>query len=230
MFHIGANELWDFDPRPTVEELNEFVERGMFGSSFNVSDEVRIMDAWPLYPRSPHFNGSAADMMNVPVLLMNGDLDSQTPLKGVQMQRSSLRGTSVVLKVLPGVGHGTAFLSPVKTPGQCSCSVQMLLSFVQRPGEVNDSCISDLLPLNFHVDSRVALSLLGVADAYEGTIAPAPSPTPFPPPPSDGIGQGLFWGIIAPLMAAVIVLGAASGRSLLLLRRTRRGDDVRLLS
>ena len=204
-FNIMGSEEWDINPRPSAAELLGYIDNGLFASPGNLSDRVRGDDVWPLYPLGPRFN-TTADMGDIPTLMLNGDLDAQTPLSGAQAQRAHLRGSNIRLKVLPGVVHMTTYFSPTKAPRSLPCGLQILLSFLGNPaGPINDSCIADLLPVDFHVSAETARSQLGVDDAFDGVPA---TPTPPPPSPSStgGVSIGLFLGVVLPLALVTVWL------------------------
>ena len=200
-----------------------YIDSGICASPGNFSDRARVVDAWPNYPLSQRFNATA-DVGDIPTLLLNGDLDAQTPLSSALAQKDHLRGSNIKMKVLVGAAHGTVFVSPTKTPRSLPCGLQMFLSFLRNPlGPTNDSCMADLLPVEFRVPAALARSELGVDDAYDGVpVAPTPSPTPESPPSSSGVSTGLFWGLVAPLAAATAALLLSA---VCRMRRRSRDDD-----
>jgi len=54
--NIASTEIWDIDPRTTVQELEGYVDAAIMCSPENISDLVRVFDAWPSYPLGPYFN------------------------------------------------------------------------------------------------------------------------------------------------------------------------------
>ena len=157
-------------------------------------------------------------MQGTPTLILNGDLDAQTPVWSAQAQTDHMQrppgGSRVVFEKILNAAHGTAFRSPVKTAGAGPCGFQMLLSLLRNPDKpIDESCKSDLLPLDFSVSADYARAYLGVSDAYDGTLpTPTPSPT-CPPPPasqesSEYVSAATFWGVAAPLVALALGLGA----------------------
>jgi hypothetical protein len=85
--------------------------------------------------------------------------------------------------VFPRCAHGLIGQSPVQTPGQQHCGVQMLFDFVDDPRTPPDSaCLSDIQPIDFTGDPAYSQWLFGTEDMWEnGTRRGIPTPARKPP-------------------------------------------------
>jgi len=178
-YNVGLSELRE-DPPPDPADVAA-MEVPLYFST-NVGPQMRaLQDAWPLYPQDQYvYNWPDTQ---IPVLMMNGDLDPQTPPWVAAPAESHFTGTHHYYYVFPRCAHGLLGQSPVQTPGAQQCGVQMLLDFVDDPLTAPDTaCLDDILPLTFTGDPVYSQWLFGTDDMWEnGTRRRAPVTAKKPP-------------------------------------------------
>ncbi|KAF0984349.1 hypothetical protein FDP41_007526 [Naegleria fowleri] len=104
----------------------------------------------------------------VPVLLINGELDAETPLWSAQNQNNGIKGPHNLVTI-PYTGHFTAFDSTYVN-GTIPCGLQIMLNFVNMAtpdaATVDTTCVKNVF-LNFSGNSIVNEMIMGVNDIYE---------------------------------------------------------------
>ncbi|KAG2374778.1 hypothetical protein C9374_010522 [Naegleria lovaniensis] len=104
----------------------------------------------------------------VPVLLINGALDAETPLWSAQNQNNGIKGPHNLVTI-PFTGHFTAFDSTFVN-GTIPCGLQIMLNFVNMAtpdsATVDTSCVKNVY-LNFSGNPIVNEMIMGVNDIYE---------------------------------------------------------------
>ncbi|MBT8342801.1 MAG: hypothetical protein HKP58_19785, partial [Desulfatitalea sp.] len=103
-----------------------------------------------------------------PVLALNGDLDPQTPHTLAETIIPHLKGPGQNYVQVRFSPHGVLFSSPVRTPAEPTCGMQIMESFVRNPTKIPDTaCLSDLLPVTFAVSAPEAMFFFGQGDIWE---------------------------------------------------------------
>jgi pimeloyl-ACP methyl ester carboxylesterase len=192
--NITFSELMS-EPLPTRDDLAA-LDATLLATSHNGATLVDEARAWPVYPRDSFYGGwTGAD---VPILMLNGTLDIQTPLVMAAAARDHLTGPDQRFYELPGAAHGTIAQSPDVDPDRLPCGMRILLSWLADPTVAPDrSCLETLLPVDFHGygDRFGTATELGTADLWEntsgvrsrpatrGAVLPRLAPPPLPPRP-----------------------------------------------
>lgn len=174
-FNVLASELMTTTPwdPPPLEEL-EKADASLCASFGNAQMMYSIWKAWPRYKTDALF-GSWPRTGSIPMLLMNGDFDSQTPFRQAAVARAvyTQQGDpNVMLARFHGSPHGTPFYSPVHNPSAQPCGMKVFGSFVRSGGRTADtSCLADLDPFDWMGRTPQVRALgtyfLGTADIWE---------------------------------------------------------------
>jgi hypothetical protein len=122
----------------------------------------------------------------VPILMLNGTMDPQTPIETAIAAEAQLNGPMQTFVTVPEAVHGV-INTPVATQGALPCGAQIMLSFLEDPlAQPSTACLSDLLPLTFDFGVEEAQVVFGTDDAWDnpqpkvgefaepGSGAPAP--------------------------------------------------------
>lgn len=188
--NVGISELWP-DPHPDPTALDEQQEALLF--SIGLSPRFAgYQDMWPAYPRDQYVD--AWPTTDVPILMGNGGLDPQTPPWVAEPARTHFTAAHQYYFDFPGCAHGLISQSTVSTPDTPDCFLQMLLDFVDDPTTVpDDSCLSDLRPLDFGGSHPYSQYLFGTDDLWDDAASPTSlnAHTLQGPPP--GFERNLRW-------------------------------------
>eukprot|EP00762_Andalucia_godoyi_P004271 ANDGO_05446.mRNA.1 hypothetical protein len=215
-FSVGSSEMWEYPeggPVPTLQDMfsrrqQTYISQGVFYDFYDA------YQSWPMSPRSPFFNKSAS-VGSKPVLLMNGELDPQTPLWSAYQYERTLQSSNKTFVQFPGCVHGLIFFSQVMSPGKATCGIQLISQFVRNGGVLSDkSCVSDLLPPMFTPLDGITQSSFNTLDAYDGAQI-VPSGQLCPSKNSDDydgyrISKGGFVALVTSLVVALFVAVAAA--------------------
>ena len=158
----------------------------------------------------PHWNdpyaGGYPTLLNSSVLLMNGGLDSNTPVGYAfhahqKLGEATVENVNVNILIYEPAGHIILF----KVPN--FAAVRCLSLFLQNPADPNlESCMpNDSLQALFDMPSRVDKFVLGVQD-IEYFIDPPPATPPPAIPPSSYDVVGMASLIISVITLAFVVL------------------------
>jgi len=128
-----------------------------------------MLDDWDLYAPDEYYNQYAVSYSN-PLLLLNGDLDPQTPLKWATIASSHFRHNNQKLVVVPFAPHFTLLTSPVDNSA-FPCGMQLTASFFLSGGSsIDDSCLSHVQPIDFegnhHISKVVCKQILNTTSLW----------------------------------------------------------------
>jgi len=125
---------------------------------------IDLAQVWPVYS-TPYNN--AIPRTKMPLFYFNGDLDASTPVANVAVY--ALEMTNYTFRILPMVNH-VGFLSSPVVGSILPCGLDMITKFFMSKGMVvDDSCIKNLVPLDFQLTSNSTKIL---AAQYFGTPNP----------------------------------------------------------
>ena len=177
-FNILASELMTTSPwnPPPIEEL-ERIESTLYFSTHNAPTMMDLWRLWPRYSVDGYSLKYPQISPDVPVLMMNGDLDPQTPFWMAQRAFSHYKSSSSkispksFLALISGAPHGTPFFSPV-TNSSIPCGLSLMSSFATSSGQSLDlSCLSHLEPFDWMGKSemmkRLSSYFLGTPDMWQ---------------------------------------------------------------
>jgi hypothetical protein len=168
--HVGISEIYDPAAPPRAE-----IEKTCDAATFcSLPADVIYHDAWPRYALPPDVWAWPAT--DVPILAMNGELDSQTPIEKAEPIKGNLRAPTQNFVRVPFSTHTVLFNSPVTTAGEASCGEQMIDAFLRDPlAPPASSCLDRLAPLAFTRSTEFAQTYFAQDDVWENTPEPAPT-------------------------------------------------------
>jgi pimeloyl-ACP methyl ester carboxylesterase len=167
--HIALSELWE-TPAPSPSELTGRAGAALFSTDFGVTVGP-VFDAWPRYDHDDLTDGWPDT--SIPILMLNGSLDPQTPLETAQVAEERLSRPGQTFVAVPNAVHGVIGGSPVATPGALPCGSQITFSFLEAPdAPVDTACLSDLRPVSFAFTAEESQEVFGTDDVWENAPAP----------------------------------------------------------
>jgi pimeloyl-ACP methyl ester carboxylesterase len=165
-FNVAFSELWE-KPTPSRDELRARAAAAVFPARTELQSPLEAM--WPKYPPDSFVRGYATT--SVPVLMINGTLDAQTPIETAEVLKSKLAGPHQTFVSIPNGNHTVLFQSPVKTKGR-PCGFTIAMSFLDDPnGTVDTSCLADLAPVTFEPSTQ-STQFLGTKSLWTGVFVP----------------------------------------------------------
>lgn len=147
--HIALSELWNGTPlaQATIEAKKLKASLGTVVALAELADA----HVWPTY-KDPLSELHASTQR--PVLMLNSDLDFQTPLADAMEILGDLNGPSQWFVTMPDAGHVVIFNSLLSSAQGDNpidhCGARVMLSFLDEPTRRPDtSCISQVYRLSF---------------------------------------------------------------------------------
>jgi len=165
------------DDLPTLEEANA-LDESLLATSHNGVRLLAAIESWPRYERDAYYHAWASK--DVPILMLNGTLDTATPMAIAVEAREHLNGSAQRFLEIPWGAHGVIGQSPVADPEKMPCGMQILLSHVRDPEAAPDtSCLDALLPVDFagYGDRFGVETALGTSDLWENGAETASVPS-----------------------------------------------------
>ena len=148
-------------PQEDLKDLDETLL-----ASSHISYRIfEFSEEWPIYESDEFFHKWASE--DVPILMLNGTLDLQTPLEIAMNARENLSGPHQYFIEVPYANHGVVSSSPVKTLFAHDCGMQIMLDYMKDPTiEPDTSCLADLKPVDFHGNPLIALYVMGTLNIW----------------------------------------------------------------
>ena len=185
--NVGLSELWE-DPLPDPADVAALVAPLYFSAEL-APWVAALQDMWPFYPQDQYVGNWPST--TVPVLMMNGDLDPQTPPWVAAPAETHFTGTHHYYYVFPRCAHCVICQSLVQTLGAQNCGVQMLFDFIDDPQAAPDTaCLADILPIDFNGDPGYSQWLFGTDDMWENITRKRIPATAKKPP---GFDRAVRW-------------------------------------
>jgi len=140
---------------PTLESLYDELESALASPPIELLLRgIELSELWPAYS-TPYNN--AIPRTNKPLFYFNGDVDGSTPVANAAVYAEEM--TNYTYRILPTVPH-VGFLSSPVVGSQLPCGLDMITKFFLSKGTtVDDSCIKNLVPLDFQLTSSATMSL-----------------------------------------------------------------------
>lgn len=153
------------DPVPSVAAAQAQFDSLLVASGVGLSVAMSH-DEWPRYARDP--GAQTMPPSDLPMLMLNGTLDPQTPLEVARPMGEFYAGQHQHFVEMPLATHGVITSSPRKTPGTMgTCGGSLLGAFMKEPtAPLDTSCTQDIKPLDFD-SATLAQSLFGRASLWE---------------------------------------------------------------
>lgn len=140
---------------PTVDQLESLENLALAAADAHMSSAVRFafddyMEANATYERDQWYGQYPSSATPAPVLLLNGDLDLNTPLPlalhAMNRLNNSRVGGEQRIIVTPFSSHCTIVGSPLKSSPSYTCGQQMISSFLLNGLHgVDTSCLNDVI-------------------------------------------------------------------------------------
>jgi hypothetical protein len=169
--HVALSEMLE-EPAVTRDELKAMLSDAVFTKYDPALHDIN--DAWPHYARDS-FVGRYPDT-NVPVLIMNGTLDAQTPIEFADAIAPHYTRPGQSYVTFPRSTHGILFGNSPTTTGS-SCGMTVWNQFVTSPRSALDTgCTEQIMKIDFQNAPQVSSFFFGTPDMWDG----APPPTRMP--------------------------------------------------
>ncbi len=161
--HILFSELWNPGGPPPDAAALERDSRAAPISSGRVATLAPGRALWPVYdaPQQMEWAQSA-----VPLLMLNGTLDPQTPAARARVVGDVFQGAQQQYVEVPFAAHTVMLQSPM-SDGE-HCGARLVHAFLDDPrAELDVSCTTEMTPPDFRGSEALAPWLFGKADLYE---------------------------------------------------------------
>lgn len=175
---VVFSELWA-TPAPTQSTLKTrlasltLTTGAVALPSGSLEDWVLNMDrkrpVWPVYAKDD-FAGKWATT-DVPVLVLNGDLDVQTPIEGARQYQTKLTGAGKTFAFIPFANHGTIIQSTMRDGSEQACGLRIILDFLKSPAKPDTSCTTQTAAPNVDVDADSARFFYNATSGWGTTLA-----------------------------------------------------------
>ncbi|CAK4071566.1 unnamed protein product [Aphanomyces euteiches] len=188
-YDIIFSELWE-QPTPSLDEMKRRMDANLMGTDmadyvtvycyFTNSQDPACRDipkanAPFVYPVDKYGLAKSTTIPNnASVLILNGDLDPQTPPQGARVLLNRLQGGKKRLITFPDAAHATVMTTPVKTEGMVTCGMNLVAQFIYTNGDVASldlACKADLVNTTFQIPPETAMKIVGAKDAYNGRVS-----------------------------------------------------------
>jgi pimeloyl-ACP methyl ester carboxylesterase len=161
--NISFSEIWEH-PSPSPATLIARAEHQVAAIDYGF-ERAAISATWPRHPadhRDPEW-----PRIDVPMLMLNGTLDVETPLPTAEVAALHYHGPHQTFVRLPNSPHAGGYQSPTTRPDGLPCGIDIMASFVADPrGMLDTSCIADMEPVRFD-DDRFARFFFGTTSTWE---------------------------------------------------------------
>ncbi|AKT38967.1 uncharacterized protein CMC5_031140 [Chondromyces crocatus] len=160
--HVSLSELWEV-PTPSNETLQARADAALFSPDLGpwFAD---VNEVWPRYARDEFVDRWPET--DVPILMLNGTMDPQTPIETARVAGERLRGPGQTFVAIPRMVHGV-LLMPSPASATLSCGAALTFDFLKDPGAAPDtSCVDELPPIDFELSEELSMILFGTEDAW----------------------------------------------------------------
>ena len=160
-YNVTLSELWPEEP-PTAAEID--AEQATLYVSTGLTSEIAAA-TWGKYADDA-WVGRWAET-DTPLLMMNGDLDPQTPLAVAREMASHFTGPHQQFVTVPRAAHAVTVRTPV-APGATPCGMQLFLAFLAAPEAPLDlRCLDEIPAESFVGDPALNRIVFGMDDLWE---------------------------------------------------------------
>ncbi len=190
-YNIALSELWpNASEHPTIEAI-EAEQEGLHVTVGLTPRVAAVQDIWPVY-QDDQYVADWADT-GLPLLMMNGDLDPQTPIWVAEPAGENLNAANQQFVLVPRSAHCAANATPVAKPGDQPCGLTIMLSFLADPNVPADtSCIANIPVETFTGVPANNMYVFGTADLWENGAEKAQA-SPAPPALRRDIARTRRW-------------------------------------
>jgi pimeloyl-ACP methyl ester carboxylesterase len=169
--NIAFSEIWE-SPAPTAAALKALPLTKLASLDWG-AERADVYFYWPKYTPDAYVN--AWPTTKIPMLMVNGTLDTETPIDTALVASKHFNGPHQTFVKLPNSPHGAGYQSPTTLADGLPCGIDIMASFVKAPEAAPDtSCIAAMKPISFE-DVKFAKSFFGTGSVWEN-VPPVPSP------------------------------------------------------
>jgi len=166
-FNIAFSELWE-TPAPSQTILQQRFQDALLPSG-GIDQLGQLQAIWPTYAHDEYVG--VYPTTTVPVLTLNGTLDSQTPLDLVKVVDDFYKQPNQTFVTVKNANHGVA-ISYDGEPIPCGSTIMQ--GFVADPTRpLATACLATPDPISLQGEAQLNEAYLGTADVWEGTIGDA---------------------------------------------------------
>jgi pimeloyl-ACP methyl ester carboxylesterase len=160
--NIALSELSE-QPLPSEAEILANVET-LYASVDAGPKMAGAVGVWPAYTPDSYYGQFATT--TVPMLMLNGTLDPQTPLAVATPTGEHFSGKNQHFIPIPGAAHPTLTQSPIDADYH-TCGAELIRQFFDEPtAELDESCLDFVLPINFTGDTDITSVLFGTSTPF----------------------------------------------------------------
>ena len=175
-FNEVCSELWDHASFADDEALVAYLD-GVYEDDLVPTrkgyDRNDVCLAWPRYEDARDDQFAATD---VPLLMLEGELDPATPRAFAAEVEARYTGPHQTFVAMPSSGHNVIGGAPTATG---DCGQELFDAFLDDPTAALDtSCTAERLPLDFENGYGYAPYMYGTADCFENEAAKARGKAP----------------------------------------------------
>ena len=181
LWNVAFSELEE-EPAVSRNELRSLMSDALFTTFYPGTH--RIYDSWPRYARD-ELVGAYPDT-DVPVLIMNGTLDSATPIDFAETVAPHYTRPGQVFVSMPRATHAVVHASP--TIDGRSCGMDVWLQFIASRGRgaLDTSCTERIMPHALESRPGLATYFFGTPDLWD---SPPVTTSPLPEAEADAIAE-----------------------------------------
>jgi pimeloyl-ACP methyl ester carboxylesterase len=138
---LTLSVLCSEDVHRITDEEAEHEVRGTFAGRFEIDSWRRMCSAWPRGPVPATLERGKP--LNIPALILSGDLDPVTPPRWGEAMKTHFRGA--LHGIVPGAGHNTSMTG---------CVPDLLAKFIEQggPAGLDTSCVRKIRRPPFVID------------------------------------------------------------------------------
>ena len=168
-FNVAFSEIWP-KQQPSITDLQAIVDASYFAPGTIPEDEM-LYPLWPRYPQDKYVGAFATS--KVPILMLNGTLDPQTPIDVASVAKQHYTAAHQTFVTIPNAAHATIEEAPDVDPNKSSCGMQVMASYLKAPTKAPDvSCLGTLLPISFDSYPTTNVTVWGTSDMWDNPPAP----------------------------------------------------------
>ncbi|MBX3222995.1 MAG: alpha/beta hydrolase [Labilithrix sp.] len=166
--NIAFSELWE-SPPPDAATMAQRFGASVFPSG--IDQLAPLYASWPRYDADELVGKFATT--NVPMLMLAGTLDAQTPIAQQEKFKPHFAGPKQTFVTVPNANHSVVSQSPMRpdigSTEQRSCGFELLLSFLANPeAPIDTSCTTKIAPIEFARPADEVAYLFGTSEMWLG--------------------------------------------------------------
>jgi pimeloyl-ACP methyl ester carboxylesterase len=169
--HITFSEMWDHPDFEGVDLEQYFAElqSSAYVAKNLGASKLALSQDWPAYS-DPSYDDQWAQT-ETPMLMLQGALDPATSVYQAQKLETRFTGTNQHFVVFDQAPHNVTSSTPLTSDWEDHCAQNLFLAFLKDPsGALDQSCVDQVLPIDFAGDPSVSEAVLGTSDFWENTV------------------------------------------------------------